>query len=124
LRNYALANDLAACCSARTLHRPDGSFLAKCHVVNARPHIDTSCLSVMKSAFAHLISWRINSQDIAAVVDQAVWQVIAGSGARVGFLDNASVCYRTRHAVHYELAGVPPPPDAIKRTDTRGDRYQ
>ena len=124
LRNHALANGLAACCSARTLHRPDGSLLAKCQVVNARPYIDTSCLLVMKPAFPHLITWAINSQDIAAVVDQAVWQAIAGSGAPVGFLDNASVCYRTRHAVHYQLAGVQPPPEAINRSDTRGDHYQ
>lgn len=124
LRNYALANDLLACSSGRTLHRPDGSFLLKCPVVNARPHIDTSCLLVLKDAFPHLITWVINSQDVAAVVDQSVWQTLVRSGARMGFLDRPSVCYRTRHAAHYLLAGERPPPGSINRADTSGQHYQ
>lgn len=124
LRNYALTNDLVACSSGRTLHRPDGSFLAKCPVVNAQPYIDTSCLLIMKAAFPQLIAWVINSQDVAAVVDQTVWQTMVRTGARMGFLDRPSVCYRTRHAAYYLIAGEQPPPEALNRSDTRGDRYQ
>lgn len=124
LRNYALSNDLAACASGRTLHRPDGTFLAKCPVVNARPFIDTSCLLILKPAFPHLINWVVNSQEVAAVVDQTVWRAMVGAGVRMGFLDRASVCYRTRHAAHYQLAGQTPPPDAISRADTHGDHYR
>lgn len=118
------ANHLDACSSARTLHRPDGSFLAKCPVVNGRPYIDTSCLLVMKSAFHHLIAWVLFSQDVAAVVDQEVWGQMKGAGARLGFLDRATVAYRTRHAVHYRLAGETPPPDAIEREDVGGENYR
>jgi hypothetical protein len=33
------------------------------------------------------------------------------------------VAYRTRHAVHYRLAGEEPPPEAIERRDMSGTRY-
>jgi hypothetical protein len=124
LRDYALANDLDACSSARMLNRPDGSFLAKCPVVNGRPFIDTSCLLVMRAAFPHLIAWVLQAQDTAAVMDQEVWKHMYKMGVRLGFLDRPSVSYRTRHASHYRLAGEVPPPDAIDRRDTHGERYQ
>jgi hypothetical protein len=124
LRDYTLANNLDACASARMLNRPDGSVLGKCPVVDARPYIDTSCLLVMKPAFPHLIAWALQTQDNAAVMDQAVWKHMQNRGARLGFLDRPSVCYRTRHASHYRLLGQPPPPDAIDRHDLHGERYQ
>jgi hypothetical protein len=46
------------------------------------------------------------------------------AGARLGFLDRPSVCYRTRHASHYRLAGEDPPEDAIDRTDLHGEHYR
>jgi hypothetical protein len=124
LLDYAQANGLDACASGRTLHRTDGSFLARCPVVNGRPYIDTSGLLVMKSAFQHLISWVFFSQNVAAAVDQQVWRHMQAMGARLGFLDRPSVCYRTRHASHYRLAGVQPPPDALDRTDLDGNHFQ
>ncbi len=124
LRDYALANNLDACSSGRTLNRLDGSFLARCPVVNGRPYIDTSCLLVMKSAFSHMISWTLSTQQAAAVIDQEVWKHMMNRGARLGFVDRPSVCYRTRHASHYRLAGEVPPSDAIDRRDTHGARYQ
>jgi hypothetical protein len=124
LLQYSRANSLDACSSGRTLNRPDGSFLARCPMVNARPFIDTSCLLVMKSAFPHLIAWVLSTQEIAAVMDQEVWKHMQTMGARLGFLDRPSVCYRTRHAAHYRLAGEAPPPDAIERHDLHGARYQ
>lgn len=124
LLHYIRANNLDACSSARTLNRLDGSFLAKCPTVNGRPYIDTSCLLVMKSAFAHLIAWVLPKQDVAAVADQEVWKHMQTMGARLGFLDRPTVCYRTRHATHYRLVGEAPPPAAIDRHDLHGERYQ
>jgi hypothetical protein len=124
LWDYAVANSLDACSSARSLNRLDGSFLAKCPVVNGRTHIDTSCLLVMKPAFPHMIAWILATQDVAAVMDQEVWKHMVKMGARLGFVDRPSVCYRTRHASHYRLAGMPPPLDAIDRRDPHGERYQ
>jgi glycosyl transferase family 2 len=118
------ANNLDACSSGRTLHRPDGSFLARCPVVNGEPYIDTSCLLVMKPAFQHMIAWVLSTQEIAAVMDQQVWKHMKGMGARLGFLDRPSVCYRTRHAAHYRIAGEEPPAEAISRFDLHGERYQ
>ena len=124
LARFCLENNLDACSSARTLHRPDGSFLTKCPVVNGRPYIDTSCLLVLKSAFQHMIAWILATQEVAAVVDQQVWGHMQTAGARLGFLDRPSVCYRTRHASHYRLAGEDPPEDAIDRTDLHGEHYR
>ncbi len=124
LSRFAQDNRLDACSSARTLHRPDGSFMAKCPTVNGRPYIDTSCLLVMKPAFHHLIAWVLYGQDVAAVMDQHVWGHMKRAGVRLGFLDRATVSYRTRHASHYRLIGEVPPADAIDRVDLHGERYQ
>ncbi len=124
LRDYMLANNLDACASGRTLNRLDGSFLARCPTVNGQPYIDTSCLLVMRPAFQHLIAWILSTQEFAAVTDQEVWRHMGKMGARLGFLDRPSVCYRTRHATHYRLVGEPPPPSAIDRADAHGGRYQ
>lgn len=124
LLRFARDNRLDACSSARTLHRPDGSFMIKCPTVNGQPYVDTSCLLVMKSAFQHMIAWVLFSQDRAAVMDQHVWGHMKTMGARLGFLDKATVCYRTRHASHYRLIKEVPPPLAIDRVDLHGAHYQ
>ena len=124
LMRFAKDNSLDAASSARTLHRLDGSLMAKCATVNGRPYIDTSCLLVMRPAFQHMIAWILFAQDSAAVMDQQVWSFLKNAGARLGFLDNPSVCYRTRHATHYRQIGETPPGDAIDRHDPHGERYQ
>jgi hypothetical protein len=124
LERFARDNRLDACSSGRTLHRPDGSYMTKCPTVNGRPYIDTSCLLVMKSAFQHMIAWVLFGQDQAAVMDQHVWTHMKNAGARLGFLDRATVCYRTRHASHYRLIGETPPPGSIDRVDLHGEHYQ
>jgi glycosyltransferase involved in cell wall biosynthesis len=124
LEHFTRENRLDACSSARMLHRLDGSWMTKCPHVNARPYIDTSCLLVMKSAFPHLITWVLHTQAAADAVDQMIWQQMKRAGMRLGFRDSATVAYRTRHKVHYELAGETPPPDAIRRVDGHGERYQ
>ena len=48
-------------------------------------------------------------------MDQHVWVHMKNAGARLGFLDRATVSYRTRHASHYRLIGETPPADAIDR---------
>jgi len=92
--------------------------------VNAQPYVDTSCLLVMKSAFRHLLAWVLYPQDQAAVMDQHVWAHLKNAGARLGFLDKATLCYRTRHASHYRYIGETPPPGAIDRLDLHGEHYQ
>ena len=124
LLRFAGDNRLDACSSARTLHRPDGSYIAKCPMANGRPLIDTSCLLVMQPAFPHMIAWVLSSQDQAAVTDQTVWSHMKMSGVRLGYLDKSTLCYRTRHASHYRLIGEQPPPDAIDRVDLHGEHYQ
>jgi hypothetical protein len=124
LLQFARDNQLDACSSARTLHRPDGSFMAKCQTVNGRPFIDSSCLLAMKSAFQHLIAWVLSPQDVAAEMDQHLWSHMRSMGARLGFLDKPTVSYRTRHASHYRLIGETPPDDAIDRIDLHGEHYR
>jgi len=120
---FARSNGLEACASARMLHRLDGSPLIKCPVVDGRKHIDTSCLLVLKPAFQHMLTWVLLPQEVAGVADQAVWKHMLDRGTRLGFLDHATLAYRTRHAAHYTLAGEAPPPEAIVRANVHGDNY-
>jgi glycosyltransferase involved in cell wall biosynthesis len=124
LLRFAQDNHLDACSSSRTLHRPDGSFMSKCSTVDGTTYIDTSCLLIMKSAFQHMIAWVLFTQDQAAVMDQHVWAHMRTMGARLGFLDQATVSYRTRHASQYRLIGETPPPDAIDRVNLHGEHYR
>jgi hypothetical protein len=98
--------------------------MMKCPHVTGRPHIDTSCLLVMKPAFRHLIGWTLFPQAVAADTDNRLWQYMRGAGARLDFLDNPTVAYRTRHRIHYDLAGLPPPPEAVVRSDLSGEHYR
>jgi hypothetical protein len=120
---FVRENSLDAACSARYLHRLDGTLIGRCPIVNANPYIDTNCLLVMRSAFQHLITWTMLGQHAAIVANQAVWQQMQAAHARLGFLDRPSVCYRTRHATHYRMAGENPPPEAFDRASNDGDGY-
>jgi len=118
------AHGLGACSSARMLHRLDGSPMLRCPHVDGVNMIDGNCLVVMRSAFAHLVAWTLPSDEEVGVADQLVWHYLRRAGVRTGFLDMATVAYRTRHKVHYEMAGEAPPPEAVRRTDMRGGRYE
>lgn len=123
LLRHAADNSLDAVCSGRMLHRLDGTALIRCPHVDGQNLIDTNCLLVLKPAFPHLLGWVMAGQDQAAVTDQAVWRYLRAQRMRTGFLDRASVAYRTRHRVHYQLAGETPPDDTVHRTDLHGEHY-
>ncbi|MGE0222071.1 MAG: glycosyltransferase family 2 protein [Acetobacteraceae bacterium] len=123
LVNMAETHSLDIVSSARMLHRLDGSPMLRCPHVDGVRYIDTNCLLVMKPAFRNLISWVLTSQEAAAQGDQRLWSFMKAQGARMGFLNQASIAYRTRHRVHYELANEMPPPDAITRSDLHGANY-
>ena len=123
LCNVAVATQLDAAASARMLHRLDGSPMMKCPTVNGHSYIDTSCLIVFRPAFRHLIAWVLQSQNKAAETDQFLWGILRDAGARMAFVDRASVAYRTRHQVHYDQAREQYPPGAVTRVDLHGDRY-
>lgn len=118
------ARGLEACASARMLHRLDGSPLLRCPHVDGVALIDTSCLVVMRSAFQHLTAWCLGSDEEMGVSDQVVWRYLRQMKVRTGFVDQATVAYRTRHKIHYEMAGEMPPPETVRRADTRGGRYE
>jgi len=124
LSTLATNAQLDAVASARRLHRLDGTPMMKCPTVDGQSYIDTSCLLVLRPAFRHLIAWVLQGQDTAAEADQYLWRLMRSSGARLGFVDRPTVAYRTRHRAHYEQAREPAPPEAIRRTDLQGDRYQ
>ena len=124
LSDIGEAAQLGVVASARMLHRLDGSPMIKCRTVDGRNYIDTNCLMVLQPAFRYLIAWVLQGQDTAAKTDQYLWRLMRSSGARLGFVDRPTVAYRTRHRAHYEQAREPAPPEAIRRTDLHGDRYQ
>lgn len=121
---FAKEQQLDACASSRYLHRLDGSLMMKCPIVNGEQYIDTSCLLVMRPAFQHMINWTLLPQQNAALANQHVWSQMRNAGLRLGFLDRPTVCYRTRHATHYKLAGETPPPEAFDRIDVDGASYR
>lgn len=121
---HARAGGFDVVSSTRMLHRLDGTPLLRCPHVNGTTVIDTNCLLVMRSAFPHLLGWVMAGQDQAAVADQVVWQYLQSQRMKTGFLDIPSVAYRTRHRVHYQLAGEAPPDGTVTRTDPSGNRYQ
>ena len=123
LLRFAASRGLHACASARMLHRLDGSPMLKCPQVNGNPYIDTSCLLILKPAFRHLIGWTLFPQALAGDTDNRLWRFMKANGAVTDFLDEATVAYRTRHVVHYNLAGEPPPPQAVNRRDMSGENY-
>ena len=116
-------NDLDVGCSTRMLHRLDGSPMIRCPHVNGTDAVDTNCLVVLRSAFPSLLGWVLHDQDQAGVTDQILWRILRRMGARTGFLDRATVAYRTRHRLHYQIAGETPPPEAVERVDWHGGRY-
>ena len=123
LLKYVSEHELDAIASSRMLHRLDGSVLGKCSTVNGHAFVDTNCMLVMRPAFRHMLAWILLKQDVAAVMDQFVWRHMQESGARMGFVDLATVAYRTRHVTHYEQAGEAPPAEAVNRVDMHGERY-
>jgi glycosyltransferase involved in cell wall biosynthesis len=124
LLRFVEEHGLDAVSSARMLHRLDGTVLRKCTDVDGRAFVDTNCLLIMKPAFRHMIAWTLLSQEVAGqAVDQYVWRHMLNAGAKLGFFDQATVAYRTRHVVHYTAAGEAPPPGSVTRTDVHGDRY-
>jgi len=120
---HAQAAGLDAVSSARMLHRLDGSPMIRCPHVDGINLIDTNCLLVLRPAFQHMLGWVMRGQDQSATTDQSVWQYLQSQRMRTGFLDRASIAYRTRHRIHYQIAGETPPADTVHRTDLRGDRY-
>lgn len=123
LLKFVEEHNLDAICSGRMLHRLDGSAMGVCPTVDGRQFTDTNCMLVMKSAFRHMLAWTLSGQEVAAIMDQFVWNHMRDNGARMGFVDRATVAYRTRHISHYEKAGEVPPDTAVNRTDPHGDRY-
>jgi glycosyltransferase involved in cell wall biosynthesis len=123
LVGIATQADLGAICSARMLHRLDGVPMMKCPIVDGQRFIDANCLVFFRPAFRFLISWVLQGQDVASETDQFLWRTIRDAGIPLAFVDRPSVAYRTRHRIHYEQAGLTPPPEAIVRTDVHGDRY-
>lgn len=121
---FAKENQLDACASSRLLHRLDGTVIVKCPIVNGKEYIDTNCLMILKPAFQFIITWGMAGQEQAAVTNQALWAQMRDAGARLGFLNRPTVCYRTRHASHYRMAGETPPPDAFDRLDDHGALYR
>jgi glycosyltransferase involved in cell wall biosynthesis len=124
LARFASDNDLGACSSARMLVRLDGSPMMRCPQVDGQRYIDTSCLLVTRAAFPHLIAWVLCPQTEAATADNRLWQYMRRIGVRLGFCNNPTLAYRTRHEIHYKMAGEAPPPEAMRRTDLSGDNYR
>ena len=120
---FAQQSDCEVASSGRVLYRLDGSRLGPCPHVDGERFIDTNCLLLRGRGLELATYWVVCPQDQAGRGDQFVWQVALTRGLHHAHSGAPTVAYRTRHAVHYRLAGEEPPPEAIERRDMSGTRY-
>lgn len=109
--------------SGRNLHRMDGEFLMPCYQVDGVKVVDTNCMLVRKSAFDTLIAWALCPYELAGTGDLVYWRFVQERGKKTVFTGEPTLAYRSRHVLHYEAAGVAPPPGAVLRTNQAGDSY-
>jgi len=117
LSELAVSADLGAVASARMLHRLDGSPMMKCPTVDGRNYVDTSCLMVVRPA------WALQGRNTAEVADQFLWRMVRDAGVRMAFVDRPTVAYRTGHQVHYDQTREAGMIAANPRADLLGERF-
>ncbi len=101
------------CTSGRTLHRPDGSFLAiDRHDSDGKTHVDTSCFFLTREAFGLLPIWALMPPNLHQGSDRVFWQAIVARDIRRAHRARPTVAYRTIYRSHYEGLGQPVPPNA------------
>jgi hypothetical protein len=113
--------DFAA--SARMLHQLDGTPMMRCPHVDGVKYVDTNCMLLLPSAYDALIGWALCPPKDKGMADQFFWRFAMRRGKRFAFTPEATIFYRTRHAAHYRMAGLPLPPGVIDRTDQSGEAY-
>lgn len=106
--------------SKRTFHTLDGALLPIFEVQEEdRAHIDTSCYLFMREAFDLFHIWFM-PKELGPVCDRVMFQAIAHRGYKVAFSPERTVGFRSQYALHYEGAGLTPPPGAKWPSDLSG----
>jgi len=101
------------CTSFRTFHQPDGTPMAITVPDEDRlAHVDTSCYFLHREAFGALSTWIRLPKKLALVCDSVFLAALRSRNFNIASTKQRTVAYRTSHAYHHQLAGLPPPPDA------------
>ena len=106
----------------RNLYTLDGSLMGVCPEVDGERFVDTSCLLILRSAFALLSTWASIEPANRFVGDRIFWDEVIRSGYTRKHVNFPSVAYRTAYSVHYDHFGVPRP-KGVKRLVHGSDGY-
>lgn len=86
-------------------------------------HVDTSCWLIFRPAFSLLRAW-LMPKTLWPACDRIFLQKAIHDRFGITSTMDRTVCYRTRWAVHYRLAGMAVPPGAKTGSDVFGvNRY-
>lgn len=75
-----------------------------------RHHVDTSCMSIAKSAAFLLPAWAMMPKALSPICDRIYYALIKIYGLRCGWTEKFSVLFEGNYANYYRHAGLPVPP--------------
>ena len=105
--------DVPVCSSFRTFHQPDGTPMAITMPEEDRlSHVDTSCFFLHRAAFEVNSAWSRIPKKIGLICDSVFLAALRSRHFAIASTRQRTVAYRTLHAYHHQLAGLPPPPGA------------
>lgn len=74
-----------------------------------RNHVDTSCMSVSKSAAFLLPAWAMMPQALSPICDRIYYTLIKIHGLKCAWTEKFSVLFEGNYASYYRQAGLPAP---------------
>ena len=78
-------------------------------------HVDTSCWLIFPPAFHLLRTW-LMPKELSPICDRIFFHKVVHDRLRIAATNCRTVNFRTQYSLHYQAAGVSPPPGA-KTTD-------
>lgn len=79
-----------------------------------REHVDTSCISMAKTAAFLLPAWAMMPKAVSPICDRIYYSLIKTYGLRCAWTGKFSVLFKGNYAIFYEQAGLPVPPTVVE----------
>jgi len=100
------------CTAGRSIHRLDGSLMiASDRHSDGRNHVDTSCILLMRPAFAMIQIWTQMPRELSAACDRVFWGSVVVQRFARAHSHAPTVAYRTPYSIFYEQMGEAAPPE-------------
>lgn len=74
-------------------------------------HVDTSCWLILRPAFHLLRTW-LMPRELSPICDRIFFHKVAHDRLRIAPTNARTVNFRTQYSLHYQAAGLSPPPGA------------